>query len=521
MFIAKKIILFYLILFASTSCNEDQKDSVERDRINKYIKGNNELARVLDHYKEPRDSLKLRAAYFLIDNMRFHQYSDISIYDSAFSLIKDISNSESVTKKALLCAIVDSVNRSSGSITVIGIKSDLNEITATLLIENIEYAFLAWQEPWAKKLQFQEFCEYLLPYKVPHDKPFSLRKRLYERYMGLDNFHGQHSSLKNVCKSVHKDINTWFVMEMNSNSSFPYGVTGDNLFKAKIGFTCRDGANAVIYSMRSIGIAVVNDFVPNWANRSMGHEWTAVVYPDNKFIPFTFDPDAYPGMYKVAGLDSMFKNKCPKVYRRTFAVQKSSLPFQIKRDEEIPLFFNDVFFKDVTNDYVSVSNIEIVCNELSWSNQHHLYLCVFDNQNWQAVAWGNRKYNKILFKNVGRDVVYLPAWYIEGRYVPAADPFLLTKDGIIHSYTVTSKVRSANLLRKYPIDESNTIKVGERYELRYWNKGWISLGKIEATTKMLRFSNVPSNSLLLLHNLDRGKQERIFSLAEDGRQIWW
>lgn len=41
---------------------------------------------------------------------------------------------------------------------------DAKVITATYLIENIDYSFKVWeQRPWGKYISFDDFCEFLLP----------------------------------------------------------------------------------------------------------------------------------------------------------------------------------------------------------------------------------------------------------------------------------------------------------------------------------------------------------------------
>ena len=51
---------------------------------------------------------------------------------------------------------------------------------------------------------------------------------------------------------------------------------------------------------------------------------------------------------------------------------------------------------------------------------------------------------------------------------------------------------------------------------------WVSLGTRTGSrqTQELIYDNVLSNALLLLHNLSKGKEERIFTY-ENGRQVWW
>lgn len=79
-----------------------------------------------------------------------------------------------------------------------------------------------------------------------------------------------------------------------------------------------------------------------------------------------------------------------------------------------------------------------------------------------------------------------------------------------------------NKLVYLPRSDDNFIKEGELYELFYWDKGWRSLGQQTGSRQLqyLEYDNVPDNALLLLRNLTRGKEERIFTY-EDEKQIWW
>ena len=68
--------------------------------------------------------------------------------------------------------------------------------------------------------------------------------------------------------------------------------------------------------------------------------------------------------------------------------------------------------------------------------------------------------------------------------------------------------------------DDNGIHYGDLYELVYWSAGkWQSLGQQIAGERYLTFERVPDNALLLLRNLTRGKEERIF-IYRDGRQSW-
>lgn len=70
-----------------------------------------------------------------------------------------------------------------------------------------------------------------------------------------------------------------------------------------------------------------------------------------------------------------------------------------------------------------------------------------------------------------------------------------------------------------PRNRDNFIDVDNEYELYYLDKEWKSLGKMFAHSDSLVFTDVPKGALLLLSNLTRGQQERIFTY-EEGRQVW-
>ena len=75
-------------------------------------------------------------------------------------------------------------------------------------------------------------------------------------------------------------------------------------------------------------------------------------------------------------------------------------------------------------------------------------------------------------------------------------------------------------IRYCPRNDTNCILSDNEYELFYYNKKWISLGKKVAKTDHLTYSNVPKGALLWLKCHGSGKEERIFSY-ENNMQMWW
>ena len=162
----KLTILFCLSLFAA--CHGDQKEL--RRALAAAGENRQQLEQVIEHYKrDEADSLKLRAAVYLIRYMPLHKSYDTAIeryYDAVDSLIPHLKDKE--TFKRGMAELYDRYK------SRLRLNFDLRTMTAEYLIRNIEQAFDLWQNgKWATHLDFDEFCEYILPYKCIEQQPMT------------------------------------------------------------------------------------------------------------------------------------------------------------------------------------------------------------------------------------------------------------------------------------------------------------------------------------------------------------
>ena len=129
-----------------------------------------ELEKVLKHYKaQPEDSLKYKAAYFLISNMQWHKSRNtFNTNNKAFRQKFHHADSVYYCTHAQHKTYPNNLRQGNPypterNLTVL--QPDLKKINATFLISHIDNMFNAWQtSPFARNLSFDEFCEYLLPY---------------------------------------------------------------------------------------------------------------------------------------------------------------------------------------------------------------------------------------------------------------------------------------------------------------------------------------------------------------------
>ena len=60
---------------------------------------------------------------------------------------------------------------------------DAQVITAQFLIDNIDKSFEIWEkQPWAHHYSFEEFCRYILPYRIGNEPLESWREMYYRKF---------------------------------------------------------------------------------------------------------------------------------------------------------------------------------------------------------------------------------------------------------------------------------------------------------------------------------------------------
>lgn len=487
--------------------------------VRKSGKNRPQFVKMFRYFQEKGDSLELEALYFLVKNMEEHSYGELAIYDSTETeipfFVLDFPNYETLRNE------LDSLETKNGELHW-GRKQkqeDLRTITAEILIENIEFAFKAWREkPWAKSLEFDDFCEYVLPYRGSNEPIESWRIELFEKYQNIEEKMEDKTNPIEAAAIINSDVKTWFTFDERFYLH-PTDQGFSEMCKNGLG-RCEDMTNMAIYALRANGIGVTSDYTPHWADTGNNHAWNAVLTGDGEVVPF-MGCESNPGEYNL-------RSKMAKAYRKTFSQQTKNLAFQLKDWESVPPWLSGKNYADVTTDYTKTSDVKLTLDSIPDSTRF-AYLCVFNSGEWRAIHWGEIFENKVLFNDMGTDICYLPMFYRHKKLEPAGEPFILSKTGEVLPFsmdsTKTEQVKLISTTRKTieKATENKEITFLENdaeYEFFYWASEWISLGTKMATEKPIRFDDVPKNALFWLTKKDSRKEERIFTI-ENEQQIWW
>ncbi len=453
------------VLLACSSCFSDLK--LERALV-AAEENRSELEKVLKHYSlDSPDRQKYKAAVYLIRNMMDCYSLDYVYGDEYVRVIDSLSNINGTPVQEDFMRDVDSISRclnrkilQSGSV----IKCDLRHLTAGQLIRHIDMSFESLRYPWTKELDFSDFCEYVLPHRIGHER---LEEWMtdYRNSMkvALDSFARTAMADSCICsyylrKYAERDFFYTTIVPELSPSSLLYSTIG-------LG-NCKELQALTVYSLRSLGIPVAIDFTPQWGKRSLGHSWCTLIGKGYQ-LPFLFYDKVPLGEHLA---DMRKRDGLAKVYRRMYSEQEGTLASLLPQ-EEIPPLFEDKHLKDVSELYFTPVAATVNLSFSPPEKKEYAYLSVFNNKGWIPIDWGRIKNGKVEFKKVAKGNAYLATYYHRGKTYPASNPFIVEENGDtrllapdVNSFT------SVFLRRKYPdkkhvYELSRSRTVGGRFQI--------------------------------------------------------
>jgi hypothetical protein len=430
-----------------------------------FMAGDNraELEKVLKRYSyNPADSLKLRAAEFLIENMP-GKYS--LEYEAPFE------NVAAVYMQWDGIEDWQSVNEAYNWGKQI-IREDVKCITGDYLINNIELAFKVWEEqPWGKDVPFDVFCEEILPYRVALEPLENWRERILSSYSKHDNFFRSHPGTTSIdaCVRINSSLPRLRLMARMPEMNYSMIMTTTRGM-------CDEMSALAIFVMRALGIPVSQDYTPVWPHRNVGHTWNSV-YDSGRRVSF-MGTEANPGV-------SHHGSRIPasKVYRKTYARQKN---IDID-DAHIPSILSHQYMKDVTDEYTPLPSladpnkeiqpldavlqphkahkdgqrdIEIPVKYLPSKTTGYAYLAVVGDNTWNITGWGKNDSKSMNFGTIGREILHLPMYYENNTLIPANYPFMIYKNDSIRIFEPDENdYRQISISEIFPAEDRYTERM--------------------------------------------------------------
>lgn len=392
-----------------------------------------ELQAVLDHYRSTGEKLKYKAAEFLIGGLDGKFTLDGPFMDYYYYLLDSIHKSRSYNRYVFE-AFNDSIFSEMSIVPQVSIKEDLRNISSAFLIKRIDDAFSLWGGIDRYNMEFDDFCEYLLPYRIGTEVLEDWFTE-YRDFFGPDILTGSPVEFSRTIMDK--------LPEAHDYSRYPKAMPTlkPSVMLYTEGGSCYDYAVAYADAARAYGIPIAVDFTPQWANHSGGHAWCSIVDNYGTYY-WEANQEARPAM------ENDFWFKLVKAYRRTYYPQSESLAMRLGAGN-VPHLLDDACIKDVTDTYIPTVNV-IVDSLFEANKSSFVFMSVFNNKDWVPIAGAKRLNREAKFEKIGYPAVFLPVYFKEGVISPAQYPLIVDSTGIHRRMSPEiNNLRSVRIDRKY------------------------------------------------------------------------
>ncbi|MGJ1433734.1 hypothetical protein ACR79M_19295 [Sphingobacterium spiritivorum] len=500
--------ILFIVLFLMFGCQNSDD-----------IKGRINWQKLYKEYANPKDSLKLLSLQFLKENITDLKSETITFYKQEnnnqinldFRKFKndtvflDFLDSKKVTYKT----------------------HDIPDITflSTNDIRNtIENAFKVWnQYPWSKNVSFDNFLNYLLPYKVLDEQPDNWHQALRQRFSeDLEKYNGYYHSGNDSLKRVYEQTNNLYyafvvnrIDELFTYNPIPQYLTnrpGFNEMSCLRYGDCYGGSYLGVYFLRSIGIPATVDIIPAWGIKNGGHSTEVFLNESGKMIAASEREVIGPA----------------KVFRLMFKRQnqwKDSISKYVDTNNFVLSHLKHNHWKDVTHEHTNSKTIfwkDFLLNNVA---PPFAYICVFNYGKWTPIYWGKLNNEKgYTFNNMGFPMLYRLAKPNKDGIRVSGAVHMVDSLGNISKITPSIYSKVSARFNKINTGSESWVKKGKKYDLFYINKTgeweYLSTNKCQ-TDSIIDFVNIPDNTIYRLkpHN-ENHELSRPFTLSYN-QQKWW
>ena len=412
-----------------------------------------ELEKVLQYYKD--DSLKYKAACFLIENMPYHYGYEDARLDSVKAVLATAPLGDGYIPDSERKRKWKSFNYKS-----LPILQDVQRMTAALLIENIDVAFETWNRvSWAKYYSFDDFCEWILPYRVGDEPLESWRKAYYDHYHPILDSLYQGENILEAADALNKFLKYETPFSPNSDFDLPH-LGAKYLLKYRLG-TCKETTDHTVYIFRSLGFPVgIDEYLYSPSNQN-SHVWNILKNTDGKPLSFWYMDSRDLAVGMTDG------RKKGKVYRMQYGIQEEKYQ-GVYKDNSTPSVVRNPLLKDVTEEYFGSNEYPVRIDGKVKSK--FVALGIFTPFAYVPVDVALLDGDQAIVRNIEPGVIYQPLCNEKGLFQPCGYPFMIKDDTVRTFVPDMDKNVSLSIKRKYPL---------QNHILEYMS--WMTGSKIEGS----------------------------------------
>ncbi|WP_434035516.1 transglutaminase domain-containing protein [Formosa sp. 4Alg 33] len=435
--------MFIFLLITFFSCNNIPKEIINTPLYKD----------VISHYEHTDiNREKKDAALFLFKNMD-QKYSILDTQiDSILTFIADSIEKKEVliSRKELIAASKQKSFKTSSPEIII----DYSVIKSNDLISHIDITYNSWKQLSEKSdANFKDYCEFILPYRIKNEPAFELQTEYFhDKLHSFSDTLARTDSIVPAISNLIKSLR--FRVDNGLSKHYPNLFSAKQVFTLKSAPVCDDFAISLSIALRSIGIPATYDYLPQWGNHhSVGHSWLAIKW-QHKWYGF----DAVDGTF----VNQLFHNdNIPKIFRQTYSLSKGK---------------NKI---DVTSEYRDISDLQVTIDEKLFSRDMQPAVAIFNKKRgFRVVDYGRKERTSLIFKNLGRNVIYFIGGLENDKFTPLTNPVFLDSLGhtnyLIPNWNTTGEY---TLERKHPLTRGYTSVISRRKErwAKSISESWIEV----------------------------------------------
>lgn len=455
------LIFHFILLSCSSPYPHAVAEALDQSRTNR-----EELEKVLEYYLG-KDREKYEAACFLIENMPYHQSQNEmqlssgheayfrradSIYSEYYGgMTASEVNNRNLKIPDSVCEYLSEQYALLPEPVITDGVSDIEKVNAEFLIDNIETAFKMWRQlQFLKDMSFDEFKEFVLPYRTTNECLLYKRSELYNRYYPLLSQEG----MKDIRVPIERFKAFTFRQKRISNSTkLTYNVGLYDLYLWTIEFDCHNLTTWTTNIFRACGIPAVYEFTPQWPDKESKHFWC--VSPDSSgiYMPYTV-PRNNLGEDWETSLKSV-----GKVYRRTFGANRNSPYFLRGEREYVPEVFDMATIEDETFRYHQTVTLKMPFH-IGTKNKL-AYLSYVTRSGFVPVGWGkiNDEEGTVTFEQVPLSMIFILSYFEDNEIRTIGSPFFLQSKGKLKKISMPLTTNVNNSICSFEIKEDKLYDI--------------------------------------------------------------
>ena len=399
-----RLFLFIPLLLLIISCTSNLEQSAWKI-AEQSVTNREELIRFLEYYQKDSNKEKYEAACFLVRNMP----NKYALGGSDQRRIYDI-----------------------------------DIVKADSLIQSLEYSFQLKAEcPYLKNYTFEQFCEYILPYRVANEP-----LEYYWKWDCTKRFgSGDSDNIIEAAQKINAQVKLELAPEFYKDSLKSY----TDLMRTGYG-KCDDRSALVVMALRSAGIPAAFELIPYWGSSNNGHSFISMILPNDSVITFQND--------EKNGANVLPIRKIPKVYRKVYTINSKESHEDFS--SECPELFACHDIQDATGIH-KIGSRDVAVDS---GQDASVYLSVFSPKGWIPIAfsvYGNFKDMGTGTRDgveeseealdLGNGILYMPSDFNNDEVVPISMPIIVSNDSIRQVYPDTLHRETIRLTRKYPLNK--------------------------------------------------------------------